>query len=30
MRYYLTADEEDEYVVAQANTPVDSETGRFN
>jgi DNA-directed RNA polymerase subunit beta len=25
--YYLTADEEDEYVVAQANTPVDSETG---
>ncbi|MGC1380498.1 MAG: DNA-directed RNA polymerase subunit beta [Candidatus Baltobacteraceae bacterium] len=26
---YLTADREDEYIVAQANTPVDSETGKI-
>jgi DNA-directed RNA polymerase subunit beta len=26
---YLTADREDEYIIAQANTPVDSETGRI-
>ena len=26
---YLTADKEDEYIIAQANTPVDSESGRI-
>jgi DNA-directed RNA polymerase subunit beta len=26
---YLTADREDEYIIAQANTPVDPETGRI-
>jgi DNA-directed RNA polymerase subunit beta len=26
---YLTADREDEYIIAQANTPVDSESGRI-
>jgi DNA-directed RNA polymerase subunit beta len=26
---YLTADREDEYIIAQANTPVDAETGRI-